>query len=222
MQAVYADPRSSEANRIKAASGALPFERSKLASAVVVVDFRERGRAAHPKQLELDRKQWAQLEPPKLMDWDAPTPPMILGGPEDEADPAARSSLVNDPYVPEMKRSVPLARKGPPFVTGQVSGGNAASHCSVESLRVFDTGSCGYSHTAPRESDGGGLPALGAYPIQEGLVSKRRDRPYQSGRSKHWVKVEKRQHPAMSRVIEVGSWSRSRKLEPSSAHPLKW
>jgi bifunctional non-homologous end joining protein LigD len=32
----------------------------------------------------------------------------------------------------------------------------------------------------------------------EGLVSKRRDRPYQGGRSKHWVKVKNRQHPAMS------------------------
>jgi bifunctional non-homologous end joining protein LigD len=35
----------------------------------------------------------------------------------------------------------------------------------------------------------------------EGLVSKRRDRPYQAGRSKHWVKVKNRQHPAMSRVM---------------------
>jgi hypothetical protein len=37
----------------------------------------------------------------------------------------------------------------------------------------------------------------------EGLVSKRRDRPYQAGRSKHWVKVKNRKHPAMSRVIEA-------------------
>jgi ATP-dependent DNA ligase len=37
----------------------------------------------------------------------------------------------------------------------------------------------------------------------EGLVSKRRDRPYQAGRSKHWVKIKNRQHPAMSRVIEA-------------------
>jgi bifunctional non-homologous end joining protein LigD len=37
----------------------------------------------------------------------------------------------------------------------------------------------------------------------EGLVSKRRDRPYQAGRSKHWVKVKNRQHPAMSRVMEA-------------------
>ncbi|APO52708.1 DNA ligase [Bradyrhizobium diazoefficiens] len=31
----------------------------------------------------------------------------------------------------------------------------------------------------------------------EGLVSKRRDRPYQAGRSKYWVKVRNRSHPAM-------------------------
>jgi bifunctional non-homologous end joining protein LigD len=36
----------------------------------------------------------------------------------------------------------------------------------------------------------------------EGLVSKRRDRPYQAGRSKHWVKVKNRQHPAMSRLMD--------------------
>ena len=33
----------------------------------------------------------------------------------------------------------------------------------------------------------------------EGLVSKRRDRPYRSGRSKDWVD---RSHPAMERVKE--------------------
>lgn len=36
----------------------------------------------------------------------------------------------------------------------------------------------------------------------EGLVSKRRDRPYQAGRSRHWVKVKNRKHPAMSRVMD--------------------
>ena len=36
----------------------------------------------------------------------------------------------------------------------------------------------------------------------KGLVSKRRDRPYQGGRSKYWVKVKSRKHPAMSRVME--------------------
>jgi bifunctional non-homologous end joining protein LigD len=34
----------------------------------------------------------------------------------------------------------------------------------------------------------------------EGLVSKRRDRPYQAGRSKHWIKIKNRKHPAMNRV----------------------
>jgi bifunctional non-homologous end joining protein LigD len=37
----------------------------------------------------------------------------------------------------------------------------------------------------------------------EGMVSKRRDRPYQAGRSKHWVKVKNQKHPAISRVIEA-------------------
>jgi bifunctional non-homologous end joining protein LigD len=37
----------------------------------------------------------------------------------------------------------------------------------------------------------------------EGLVSKRRDRPYQAGRSKHWIKIKNRSHPAMSRVMEA-------------------
>jgi ATP-dependent DNA ligase len=37
----------------------------------------------------------------------------------------------------------------------------------------------------------------------EGLVSKRRDRPYQGGRSKYWVKSKNRKHPTMSRVTEA-------------------
>ena len=36
----------------------------------------------------------------------------------------------------------------------------------------------------------------------EDLVSKRRGRPYQAGRSKHWVKIKNRKHPAMSRLTE--------------------
>ena len=37
----------------------------------------------------------------------------------------------------------------------------------------------------------------------EGLVSKRRDRPYQVGRSKHWVKVKNiGKQPAMSRMMD--------------------
>jgi ATP-dependent DNA ligase len=34
----------------------------------------------------------------------------------------------------------------------------------------------------------------------EGLVSKHLDRPYQGGRSKHWIKVKNRAHQAFDRV----------------------
>ena len=37
----------------------------------------------------------------------------------------------------------------------------------------------------------------------EGMVSKRWDRPYQAGRSKHWVKVKNRKHPAMGRMMDA-------------------
>jgi ATP-dependent DNA ligase len=37
----------------------------------------------------------------------------------------------------------------------------------------------------------------------EGLVSKRRDRPYQAGRSKHWIKIKNRKHTAMERVMDA-------------------
>jgi bifunctional non-homologous end joining protein LigD len=36
----------------------------------------------------------------------------------------------------------------------------------------------------------------------EGLVSKRRDRPYRAGRSPDWIKVKNRTHPALDRVKE--------------------
>jgi hypothetical protein len=36
----------------------------------------------------------------------------------------------------------------------------------------------------------------------EGLVSKHRNRPYQGGRSRHWIKVKNQKHPAMQRVME--------------------
>jgi ATP-dependent DNA ligase len=37
----------------------------------------------------------------------------------------------------------------------------------------------------------------------EGLVSKRRDRPYQAGWSKHWIKIKNRKHHAFNRVQEA-------------------
>ena len=37
----------------------------------------------------------------------------------------------------------------------------------------------------------------------EGLVSKRADRPYRTGRSPGWIKVKNRAHPAMERVMDA-------------------
>jgi hypothetical protein len=63
----------------------------------------------------------------------------------------------------------------------------------------------------------------------KGLVSKRRDRPYQAGRSKRWLKVKNRQHPAMSRVmVEQNSvenyrpawYGRSRRFDAHAAKPV--
>ena len=34
----------------------------------------------------------------------------------------------------------------------------------------------------------------------EGLVSKRADRPYRAGRSRDWIKIKNRRHPAYRRV----------------------
>jgi bifunctional non-homologous end joining protein LigD len=36
----------------------------------------------------------------------------------------------------------------------------------------------------------------------EGLVSKHRERRYEAGRYKHWLKVKNRRHPAYSRVAD--------------------
>jgi ATP-dependent DNA ligase len=37
----------------------------------------------------------------------------------------------------------------------------------------------------------------------EDLVKEHRDRPYEGGRSKHWIKVKNRMHPAMKRVMDI-------------------
>jgi hypothetical protein len=87
LQAIYADPRSSPANKIKAAASALPFEKSKPASVSVVIDFKERVRNARLRQLELDKAEWARQE--ARLDLDAEPAPTILGG--HDGDPAARS-----------------------------------------------------------------------------------------------------------------------------------
>jgi hypothetical protein len=91
LQSVYADPRTSVPNKVKAASSALPFERSKPASVSVVVDFKSRVHDARLHTVELRKQEWSRQAEP--LDLDAPTPATILGGDhEGEAlgpDPAA-------------------------------------------------------------------------------------------------------------------------------------
>jgi bifunctional non-homologous end joining protein LigD len=36
----------------------------------------------------------------------------------------------------------------------------------------------------------------------EGIVAKRRDRPYRSGRSPDWIKIKNPDAPAASRIVE--------------------
>jgi hypothetical protein len=74
LRSVYADPRSSPANKIKAAASAIAFERSKPASVSVIVDFKSRVRDARLHTIELRKQEWTR------QDLDAPTPPTILGG----------------------------------------------------------------------------------------------------------------------------------------------
>jgi hypothetical protein len=98
LQRVYSDPKTNENNRIKAAASALPFERAKPASVSVVIDFKERVRNARLRQLELDKAEWTRAEP--KLDLDAPTPPTILGGPQEgKCLEAEAEDLSTDPRL---------------------------------------------------------------------------------------------------------------------------
>jgi hypothetical protein len=91
LQRVYSDPQTDVPNVIKSASAALGYERSKPASASVVIDWKEYTRSIRLKQLAKDKARWAAEDAAKViehqpLDLDAPTPETILGG---EGDPAA-------------------------------------------------------------------------------------------------------------------------------------
>jgi hypothetical protein len=61
LRGIYADPRQSPANKIRACASAIAYERSRPASVAVVVDFRAKVRAARVAALERDKAKW-QLE----------------------------------------------------------------------------------------------------------------------------------------------------------------
>src|SRR6516164_5609335 len=77
LQAAYVDPRSTPTNKIRAASSAIAYERSKPASVTVIADFRSRVHDARMQTVELRKAEWTRQEP---LDLDAPTPATILGG----------------------------------------------------------------------------------------------------------------------------------------------
>ena len=54
----------------------------------------------------------------------------------------------------------------------------------------------------------------------EGLVSKRQDRPYWAGRSKHRIKFKNRKHSPMSRVMETKWWAAQKKSPSQRCAPL--
>jgi hypothetical protein len=77
LQAIYADPRVSTQWKVRAATSALPFERSKPASVSVVVDFKSRVHDARMQTVESRKAEWTRQEP---LDLTGPTPATILGG----------------------------------------------------------------------------------------------------------------------------------------------
>jgi hypothetical protein len=93
LRAVYVDPRASVPWKVRAATSALPFERSKPASVTVIVDFKERTRDARLRTVELRKQEWARQDARPRLDLSGPIPGTILGGDrEGEAlgpDPAA-------------------------------------------------------------------------------------------------------------------------------------
>jgi hypothetical protein len=64
LRSVYIDPRTTVPNRVKAASSALPFERSRPASITVVADFRGRVETARERTVELRKQEWQRQEQP--------------------------------------------------------------------------------------------------------------------------------------------------------------
>jgi hypothetical protein len=68
LQQIYANPRTPESNKIKAALGALPFERGKPAQVVIEVDFRERVRNARLKTMAETKARWAAEDAAKLIE----------------------------------------------------------------------------------------------------------------------------------------------------------
>jgi hypothetical protein len=87
LQRLYSDPKTNENNKVRAAIGAIGFERSKPASVSVVVDFKSRVHDARMTTIEARKAGWSRQEP---LDLTGPTPATVLGGSDAVGpDPAA-------------------------------------------------------------------------------------------------------------------------------------
>jgi hypothetical protein len=68
LQRTYRDPNASETRRDKCAIGALAYERSKPASASVVIDWKEYTRSIRLRQEAKDRARWAAEDAAKVIE----------------------------------------------------------------------------------------------------------------------------------------------------------
>jgi hypothetical protein len=86
LQAIYSDPNTPQANVIKTAIGALPYERSKPAQVVVQVDFKQRVHDARMRANAKLRAEFAAEDAAKQLEHQPAG--TILGTPEGD-EPAA-------------------------------------------------------------------------------------------------------------------------------------
>jgi bifunctional non-homologous end joining protein LigD len=69
-------------------------------------------------------------------------------------------------------------------------------------LRLLAKAKDGIEFNDHIDGDGAAIFAHACRLGHEGIVAKRRDLPYQSGRSKRWLKIKNPQSPAMQRVLD--------------------
>jgi bifunctional non-homologous end joining protein LigD len=74
---------------------------------------------------------------------------------------------------------------------------------------VLAKGGPGLRFNEHLEGDGPTVFAHAGKMALEGIVSKRKDSPYRSGRSPHWLKMKNPAAPAVKREAEV-DWARER------------
>src|SRR5262245_39952148 len=83
--------------------------------------------------------------------------------------------------------------------TGGATRGTSDARSLVRLLRGARDGS---RFSERLDGDGGLAFQRACFMGLEGIVTKRRDRPYQSGRSPDWIKIKNPDAPAATRILE--------------------